>query len=61
MNTITMSAIIVTLFLGGPAGPTFFGPDWIWGPVWFLAKLLRLPVHVRVVPGHAARGSATTS
>ena len=34
-----MSAIIVTLFLGGPAGPTFFGPDWIWGPVWFLAKL----------------------
>ncbi len=40
MNTVTMSAIIVTLFLGGPAGPTFFGPDWIWGPVWFLAKLM---------------------
>ena len=40
MNTVTMSAIIVTLFLGGPAGPTFFGPDWIWGPLWFLAKLL---------------------
>ena len=39
MNTVTMSAIIVTLFLGGPAGPTFFGPDWIWGPVWFVAKL----------------------
>jgi len=39
MNTVTMSAIIVTLFLGGPAGPTFFGPDWIWGPMWFLAKL----------------------
>ena len=39
MNTVTMSAIIVTLFLGGPAGPTVFGPDWIWGPVWFLAKL----------------------
>jgi NADH-quinone oxidoreductase subunit H len=40
MNTVTMSALIVTLFLGGPAGPTFFGPDWIWGPMWFLAKLL---------------------
>jgi NADH-quinone oxidoreductase subunit H len=40
MNTVTMSAIIVTLFLGGPAGPTFFGPDWIWGPMWFLAKLV---------------------
>ena len=39
MNTVTMSAIIVTLFLGGPAGPTFFGPAWIWGPVWFLAKI----------------------
>jgi NADH-quinone oxidoreductase subunit H len=40
MNVVTMSAIIVTLFLGGPAGPTFFGPDWIWGPLWFLAKVL---------------------
>jgi len=40
MNTVTMSAIIVTLFLGGPAGPTFFGPDWVWGPIWFVAKLL---------------------
>jgi NADH-quinone oxidoreductase subunit H len=39
MNTVTMSAIIVTLFLGGPAGPTPFGPDWAWGPLWFLAKL----------------------
>jgi NADH-quinone oxidoreductase subunit H len=39
MNTVTMSAIIVTLFLGGPAGPVFFGPEWIWGPIWFVAKL----------------------
>ena len=31
MNTVTMSAIIVTLFLGGPAGPMLFGPDWMWG------------------------------
>ena len=54
MNTVTMSAIIVTLFLGGPAGPAFFGPGWIWGPVWFFVKLADLPVHVRVVPGHAA-------
>ena len=28
MNTITMSAIIVTLFLGGPNGPSF-GPNWV--------------------------------
>jgi len=40
MNVVTMSAIIVTLFVGGPAGPTFFGPDWIWGPVWFLLKVV---------------------
>ena len=40
MNTITTSAIIVTLFLGGPAGPVLLGPDWIWGLVWFFGKLL---------------------
>lgn len=28
MNVITMSAITVTLFLGGPSGP-LFGPDWL--------------------------------
>ncbi len=39
MNTVTMSAIIVTLFLGGPSGPTLFGPDWMWGPLWFVGKL----------------------
>jgi NADH-quinone oxidoreductase subunit H len=42
MNTITMSAIIVTLFLGGPNGPLLIGPDWIWPSVWFFAKLLVL-------------------
>jgi NADH-quinone oxidoreductase subunit H len=39
MNTITMSAIIVTLFLGGPAGPTYIGPGWLWGVIWFSLKL----------------------
>ena len=40
MNTITMSAIIVTLFFGGPAGPIWFGlPGWLWGLIWFMAKL----------------------
>jgi NADH-quinone oxidoreductase subunit H len=44
MNTITMSAIIVTLFLGGPQAPFAFlrnlpGPQWLWGVVWFFAKL----------------------
>ncbi len=39
MNTVTMSAIIVTLFLGGPAGPTLFGPDFIWPVFWFFLKL----------------------
>jgi NADH-quinone oxidoreductase subunit H len=40
MNTITMSAIIVTLFFGGPSGPALIGPDWIWGLLWFFGKLL---------------------
>ncbi len=45
MNTITMSAIIVTLFFGGPAGPVLVGSiggwgiDWAWGFVWFFLKL----------------------
>jgi NADH-quinone oxidoreductase subunit H len=39
MNTVTMSAIIVTLFLGGPAGPVVVGPEWIWGIGWFVLKL----------------------
>ncbi|HXH57639.1 NADH-quinone oxidoreductase subunit NuoH [Iamia sp.] len=39
MNTVTMSAIIVTLFLGGPAGPVLFGPGWLWGTIWFSVKL----------------------
>ena len=39
MNTITMSAIIVTLFLGGPAGPVLVGPGWLWGVIWFSLKL----------------------
>jgi NADH-quinone oxidoreductase subunit H len=40
MNQITMSAIAVTLFLGGPAGPALFGPGWLWGMIWFFAKLM---------------------
>ncbi len=38
MNTITMSAVIVTLFLGGPDGPILFGPSFIWPIIWFLIK-----------------------
>ncbi|MFV0522912.1 MAG: NADH-quinone oxidoreductase subunit NuoH [Acidimicrobiales bacterium] len=41
MNTVTMSAIIVTLFFGGPAGPALgILPGWLWGFVWFFLKLL---------------------
>jgi NADH-quinone oxidoreductase subunit H len=39
MNTVTMSAIFVTLFLGGPAGPAPLGPGWLWGVFWFFLKL----------------------
>ncbi|MGH9183745.1 MAG: NADH-quinone oxidoreductase subunit NuoH [Acidimicrobiales bacterium] len=39
MNVITMSAIIVTLFLGGPAGPAPFGPAVLWSFLWFGLKL----------------------
>jgi NADH-quinone oxidoreductase subunit H len=40
MNSIVISAVIVTLFLGGPAGPVIIGPGWLWGIVWFFAKLM---------------------
>jgi len=40
LNTITMSGIIVTLFLGGPSGPVLIESiDWVWGIFWFLVKL----------------------
>src|SRR5688572_762163 len=39
MSTVTLSAIMVTLFFGGPSGPILFGPGWMWGSIWFLAKL----------------------
>jgi NADH-quinone oxidoreductase subunit H len=49
MNVITMSAIAVTLFLGGPAGPALgFLPEtgtvnvWLMPVFWFMAKLLLL-------------------
>ncbi|QXC60170.1 NADH-quinone oxidoreductase subunit H [Aquihabitans sp. G128] len=40
LNAVTMGAIIVTLFLGGPAGPRIIGPGWLWGFVWFFLKLI---------------------
>jgi NADH-quinone oxidoreductase subunit H len=49
MNIITMSAIAVTLFLGGPAGPSlgFLAADgtinvWVMPVFWFMLKLLVL-------------------
>ena len=40
MNTVTVSAVAVTLFLGGPNGPAIgFLPD-LWPVVWFFLKLL---------------------
>ena len=40
MNQITISAIVVTLFLGGPHGPSLFLPDGWWvGTIWFFLKL----------------------
>jgi NADH-quinone oxidoreductase subunit H len=49
MNVITMSAIAVTLFLGGPSGPSlgFLARDnvvnvWLMPILWFLVKVLAL-------------------
>lgn len=50
MNTITMSAIVVTLFFGGPDGPGFHFLRWLWPILWFLGKtviFLYLQVWIR--------------
>jgi NADH-quinone oxidoreductase subunit H len=38
MNMITMSAIMVTLFFGGPDGPGFHTLRWLWPILWFAGK-----------------------
>ncbi len=38
MNTITMSAIMVTMFFGGPDGPDPTFLHWLWPILWFVAK-----------------------
>ncbi|MPY95388.1 MAG: NADH-quinone oxidoreductase subunit H [Acidimicrobiia bacterium] len=41
MGTITMSAIVVTLFFGGPAGPILTDTlGWVWPMLWFFLKLV---------------------
>jgi NADH-quinone oxidoreductase subunit H len=40
MNTVTMSAIVVTLFLGGPSGPGLDVLPWLWPILWFFGKLI---------------------
>jgi NADH-quinone oxidoreductase subunit H len=41
INLITLSALCVTLFLGGWHGPGFDGPSWT-APLWFIGKLILL-------------------
>ena len=66
MNVITMSAVAVTLFLGGPSGPGlgFLADDsfvnvWLMPVFWFMAKVLaaavRHGVGARVAAAHALR------
>ena len=40
MNMITMSAVMVTLFFGGPDGPGFHFVRWLWPILWFAGKTL---------------------
>jgi NADH-quinone oxidoreductase subunit H len=43
MSVVVMSAIVVTLFFGGPSGPTFGLPDsiaWVMPIFWFVLKMV---------------------
>jgi NADH-quinone oxidoreductase subunit H len=39
VNVVTISAVAVTAFLGGPAGPVFGFLPWLWPLVWFFLKV----------------------
>ena len=39
LHMITLSAVAVTLFLGGWRGPMFDFASWLWPVLWFLVKL----------------------
>jgi NADH-quinone oxidoreductase subunit H len=40
IHTITVAAVIVTLFLGGWRGPVFDLLPWVWPLLWFLLKVV---------------------
>jgi NADH-quinone oxidoreductase subunit H len=40
LHTVTVSAVAVTLFLGGWRGPVFDFLPWLWPLVWFLLKVV---------------------
>jgi NADH-quinone oxidoreductase subunit H len=39
LNVVTVSAVAVTAFLGGPAGPVFGFLPWLWPVLWFVLKV----------------------
>ena len=40
LHTVTLAAVIVTLFLGGWRGPVFDFLPWLWPTVWFVLKVI---------------------
>jgi NADH-quinone oxidoreductase subunit H len=40
LHTVTLAAVIVTLFLGGWRGPMFDFLPWLWPTVWFVLKVV---------------------
>src|SRR5205085_1241130 len=40
LHMVTVSAVGVTLFLGGWRGPMFHAVSWLWPVLWFLVKLV---------------------
>jgi NADH-quinone oxidoreductase subunit H len=39
INVVTVSAVAVTAFLGGPAGPVYGFLPWLWPLLWFFLKV----------------------
>lgn len=55
LKYLLLSALIVTLFLGGPLGPTIKGMEPFFSILWFLVKLVFVAVILSFIRGIVAR------
>ncbi|RJS85896.1 NADH-quinone oxidoreductase subunit H [Candidatus Bathyarchaeota archaeon] len=55
LQLVLGAALASTLFLGGPFGPSLFGPPTLWFTVWFIVKILLIIFLIELVEAICAR------